>query len=141
MTVLTIPDAEQIVGKLLREHPDVMAINARVASRLPTSFKTPWVRVTQLDAINVTNGPVEYLIEFFLQFDCYAGEGNQNPQLEASSLSRIVRAVLHGMPQADIQDVVVTQVIFTSHARIPDESMEPARERYVLDAEVRLHLA
>ena len=139
MTVEVIPDAEQIVIQHLREHPDVVATNARVSSKTPTTFKSPWVRVTQLDAANVTNSPVEHLVNYFLQFDCYAGEGTQNPQLEASQISRIVRSVLHAMPQAEIAGVVVTQVIFTSHARIPDEVMEPRRERYVLYCEARMH--
>jgi len=140
MSVVTIPDAEQIVGQYLRTSPDVMAMDARVASKLPTSFVKPWVRITQLDATNVTNGPVEHLVNYYLQLDCYAGEGTQTPQLQASDLSRTVRALLHALPQVDIDGVVVTHVAFTSHARIPDTTMEPARERYVLDAEIRMHL-
>lgn len=137
--VKTIPDAERIVGDYLRGHPDVMALDARVSSRLPTSFTRPWVRLTQLDATNVTGGPVEHLVLYYLQLDCYAGETASNPQLEASDLSRAVRAVLFALGGKVVAGTTVSQVAFTSHARIPDDSMEPARERYVLDTEIRMH--
>ena len=141
MSVLaTIPDAPAILGKRLREHPDVMALDARVAGLLPTSFTKPWVKITQLDATNVTGGWPEHLIEFYVQFDCYAGSTPENAQAQASLLGRTIRAVLHDLTEQDIAGVVVTQVAFTGDARIPDEAFEPARERVVLDAEVRMHV-
>lgn len=135
-----IPDAPGIIGALLRQHPEVMALDARVAGKLPASFTKPWVKVTQLDATNVTGGQPEHLINFYLQFDCYAGSTADNAQAEASRLGRTIRAVLHNLTEQDIPEVVVTQVAFTGDARIPDEAFEPARERVVLDAEVRMHV-
>lgn len=141
MTVLVIlPDAPAIVGSRLRSHPDVMALDARVAGKLPSSFKKPWVKITQLDATNVTGGDPEHLINFYLQLDCYAGGTDENAQEQASVLGRTTRAVLHDLTEQEIDGVVVTQVIFTGDARIPDEAFEPARERVVLDAEVRMHV-
>jgi hypothetical protein len=141
MTVLTvIPDGPAIVGAQVRKHPDVVALDARVAAKLPASFTKPWVKITQLDATNVTGGQPEHLINFYLQFDCYAGSNADNAQEDASLLARTVRAVLHNLTEQDIDGVVVTHVAFTSNARIPDEAFEPARERVVLDAEVRMHV-
>ena len=141
MSVLVIiPDAPSIIGSQLRQHPDVMALEARVAGSIPRSFTKPWVKVTQIDATNVTGGQPEYLINYYLQFDCYAGAQADNAQEQASRLGRTIRAVLHSLTEQDIEGVVVTHVAFTSDARIPDEAFEPARERVVLDAEVRMHV-
>lgn len=139
-TLATIPDAPAIVGSQLRAHPDVVALDARVAGQLPKSFTKPWVKITQLDATNVTGGRPEHLINFYLQLDCYAGGTADNAQEQASVLGRTIRAVLHDLTERDIDGVVVTQVAFTGDARIPDEAFEPARERVVLDAEVRIHV-
>jgi hypothetical protein len=141
MTALAlIPDAPAIIGNRLREHPAVMALDVRVAGKLPASFTKPWVKITQLDATNVTGGQPEHLISFYLQFDCYAGSTADNAQAQASLLGRTIRAVLHDLTEQDIDGVVVTHVAFTSDARIPDEAFEPARERVVLDAELRMHV-
>ena len=141
MTALAvIPDAPAIIGSILRNHPDVMDLDARVAGQIPKSFTKPWVKVTQLDATNVTGGQPEHLIEYYLQFDCYAGGTADNAQEQASLIGRTIRAVLHDLTEQDIDGVVVTHVAFTSDARIPDEAFEPARERVVLDADVRMHV-
>ena len=141
MSVLAlIPDAPAIIGGRLREHPDVSALDARVAGSIPKSFTKPWVKVTQLDATNVTGGDPEHLMEYYLQFDCYAGGEAANAQEQASRLGRTIRAVLHDLTEQDIDEVVVTRVAFTGDARVPDEAFEPARERVVLDAEVRMHV-
>jgi len=137
MSATVIPDAEKFVGEFLRSHPDIVLLDARVAGRLPTAFVKPWVKVQQIDATSRT-GSVEHLINYLLQFDCYAGEGD-NGQAQASLLSRTVRSILHGMQDQVIDGVTVSQVTFTSHARIPDEAFEPWRERYIIDAEVTAH--
>jgi hypothetical protein len=141
MTALAlIPDAPAILGVRLREHPAVIELGARVAGQIPKSFTKPWVKVTQLDALNVTGGQPEHLISFLIQFDCYAGSEANNAQAQASLLGRTIRAVLHDLTEQDIDGVVITSVGFTSDARIPDEAFEPARERVVLDADVRMHV-
>jgi|SRR3954469_14790113 hypothetical protein len=140
-TLVLIPDGPAIIGGRLREHPAVMELDARVAGRLPTNFTKPWVKITQLDATNVTRGQPEHLISYYLQFDCYAGGAADNGQAEASLLARTIRAVLHDLTDQDIDGVTVVDVAFTSHARIPDEAFEPARERIVLDAEIRMHVS
>lgn len=138
-TLALIPDAPAIIGVRLREHPAVIQLGARVAGQIPKSFTQPWVKVTQLDALNVTGGRPEHLISFLLQFDCYAGSAADNAQEQASLLGRTIRAVLHDLADQSIDGVVVTEVTFTSDARIPDEAFEPARERVVLDADLRMH--
>jgi hypothetical protein len=141
VTLVTIPDTQAVVTKYLNDHPDVQALDARAATKLPSEESKqsrPVVRVTQLDATEVSSG-VEHLINVYFQFDCYAGGGASNTTVQASLLSRTIRAVLKSM-QGTVQDgVVVTNVAFTGHASIPDEAFTPWRERFVLDAEIHCH--
>lgn len=137
-----IPFAEEIVSTYLRQHENVEALDARVAGQTPPNQSRPWVRVTLLDAANVSStAQAEHLVDFMLQLDCYAGkvatEAHEG-QAEASLLARTVRAALVEMPGADL-DAIVTSVTFSGMARIPDPSFEPARERVVLTASVVAH--
>lgn len=143
MTALPVlPDCEALIGGWLREHPDIVAMDALVAGRTPTSTIRPWVRVTQLDATDSRRSRVEYLVDYLLQLDCFAGEISTEAhvaQAEASRLARTVRAVLKDREGQAGDGVVVTRVQFTGHARLPDGTLEPARERVVLTAEVMMH--
>lgn len=131
-----IPAGAQIVGDYLRSHGAVAAITGEVVSKTPDTTSQPWVRIHQLDAANARNLPVDHLITFFLQLDCYAGADNDID--EAELLARTVRAALDDMPNFS-HAAVVSSVKFTGMPRLPDEDFEPARERYVLDAMVVMH--
>lgn len=143
MTVPTIIDSEKVIGAYLRDHPYLTALDARVAPRTPSSQVKPWVRVTQLDATDV--GGVERLIDYLIQFDCYAGKAAMDEfggQAEASLLARSVRAALKdARGQILDEEAVVTSVRFEGMPRIPDADFEPARERYVLTAAIHMHSA
>jgi hypothetical protein len=137
-----LPDAEQVVGTYLREHPDLVALGANVAGRTPSSMARPWVRLTQLDAPKTVGSRPEHLIHFLLQLDAYAGDvamRDHSGQAEASLLARTVRAALVAMPDETFDTVVVTDATVVSMPRIPDTTSEPARERYVITAIVRMH--
>jgi hypothetical protein len=141
MTVVTIPDAQAVVTKCLNDSPDVQALDARAATKLPSEQSKqvkPVVKVTQLDATESSFG-VEHLVNFYYQFDCYAGGGDANSPVQASKLSRTVRAVLKSLQGTVQSGVTITDVAFTGHASIPDEAFTPWRERFVLDAEIRCH--
>lgn len=140
MSILTDTDFEKVVGTYLRDHPEISALDARIASAIPTNFTRPWIKLNQLDASNVTNAQPEHVIEYYLQFDCYAGSGDANAREAASAIARTVRSVLKQAEGDMIDNVVVTQVTFTSHTRLPDTAFDPARERYVLDALLRCHV-
>jgi hypothetical protein len=43
VTVTLLPDAEAILGGLLRNHADIVALDARVAGRTPSDAALPWV--------------------------------------------------------------------------------------------------
>lgn len=141
MTLATLPDVESLVGSWLTSHPDIAAMNARVAARTPDSMTRPWVRITLLVADDVARG-LDYLVDFTLQLDCYAGSTAMaafTGRLEAWLLASRVRAVLRSKEGTVADGVVVSRVAVPGHARLPDTAYEPARERYVLTTDILLH--
>jgi hypothetical protein len=142
VSIQIIPDAEALIGAWLREHADLEALGARVAGRTPNSTTMPWIRVTQLDATPITRARTEHVIDYMIQLDCYAGKQATDDftgQAEASTLARTARAVLKALEGTVADGVTVSRVRFTTHLRAPDMDMEPARERYVLTAEILMH--
>jgi hypothetical protein len=136
-----IPDAERILGAYLDGHTDLIALGARVAGSTPPSHVDPWVRVVQLDALDRTG--VEHLIDYLMQFDCFAGDDATRAhaaQREASDLARTVRAALKAAQGQTLESVVICDVRFTGMLRNPDTAAaEPARERWVLTASISMH--
>ena len=140
MSATTILDLERVTGNYLRAHPDVTALDARVSGQLPATFTRPWVRVTQIDALNATdNLRVEHLVSYLLQYDCYAGAETDNAQAQASQLGRTVRAALIDMQDQTIDGAVITGCAVRSDPRLPDLAFDPPRERRVLTVEIWAH--
>lgn len=131
-----IADLEKIAADYLRANAGVHVLTTRVVSKTPDTTSTAWVRTTTLDARDEVMSGLDYLITYLLQFDCYAGATGGKP--EASELARTVRSVLKAMP--GVRDgVVVSRVAFTGHIRIPDTALEPARERFIVTAQITAH--
>jgi len=144
MSLPVIPDVEVLAGAWLREHPDIQAFDARVAGRTPSpaAQRKPWIRLTQFDANDDEVASIEHLIDYLLQLDCYAGEDAMKAhtgQAEASALARAARAVLKAQQGRARDGVVISKVTFQGMPRIPDADFEPARERVILTATIRLH--
>jgi hypothetical protein len=137
VTAALIPDAEVILGRYLREHPAVKALNARVVTKPPSETQLPWVRVVQHDALAVGGSRSERLIEWFGTFDCFAGQSGDEDL--ASRLVRTVRAALNELHDVAPVGAVVNGVSFISCPRQEDDSFEPAMARYPLSAIVWLH--
>jgi Protein of unknown function (DUF3168) len=141
----TIPDSEKIVGDYLRTHAAVVATGARITGRTPEDRATPWVRLTQLDASNQVELPVDRLITYLIQLDCYAGaaglDGSQ--QKQASLVARTVRDALDDLNETNTilgGTAIITRVRFANGPfRSPDTVFEPARERFILDTLVTMH--
>lgn len=140
MSLALIPDCERLIGSWLRDHPDIEALQAKVAGTVPSDTKLPFVRVTQLDD-RAVDEISDRLIEYMVQLDCYAGSTaqlNHQGQAEASTLSRTVRAALLDM--VGVRDgATVTGVRFVSNPRVPDAAFEPARERFIRTVIVWAH--
>lgn len=134
-----VPYAEKIVSDYLRADEDLEAIvGRRVVGKTPSSTDEPWVRYTQLDGTAVGGSRSDHLIEFYFQFDAYAGAEGGQP--EANALARALRAALVAMPDAGVDDATVTGVDVKGMSRLPDVDVdEPARERFVLTATVWMH--
>lgn len=136
-----IPNGEKVIADYLREHDDVAAIvGRRVVSKTPENTDSPWVRYTQIDA--PSTGSPHHLIEFYFQFDCYAGKDGGQP--EASLLARTVCTALAEIDGEDYQadGAVVKGVRPNAGLRNPDsDPFTPARERFVSTALVWMHAA
>lgn len=132
---MTIPYFEKVVSDYLREDAALAALGVRVVGKTPSSTTEPWIRVTQLDARSDHRS--DHLVEFYAQFDCYAGAVGGQP--EANDLARATREALVAMPGTH-DGSVVSGVEIRGHARIPDlEVDEPQRERFVISAVVWMH--
>lgn len=131
-----IPDIERIVSRYLREHPDIVELDARVVGKTPADTDRPWIRVMQIADVAVGNHRADHLIQFTVQLDCYAGKAGGQP--EAAALNRRVRAALRDLP--GVRDGgVVTGVSPGSATRLPDRDFEDDRERFVRTITVWAH--
>jgi hypothetical protein len=128
-----IPDGEAVVTAYLKQQTD-----QRVVGRTPDNRSAPWVRITLIDAPSAASSHPDHLIAFLFQFDCYAGDREEGGQAEASSLVRSVRAALIDM-EGQFGEATVNGARIVSMPRVPDTSIEPARERFVLTARVYMH--
>jgi methionine synthase I (cobalamin-dependent) len=127
MSLTLIPDIEKVCADYLRAHADVVALNTRIRVTTPPDKSTSWVLITKIDAPQV-NHP-DHLVQFMVQFDCYAGATGGVP--EVNTLERTVRAVLGTLPNAGVQ--------ILGGPRQVDTGMEPARDRVILTAYIWAH--
>lgn len=144
MSLTTIPNIEALLATWLGDHAEIVALDARVAGTLPKteSMTRPWVRVTLLDPQDSSRSSIEYLMNYMVQLDCYAGATAMRThvgQQEAWDLVSTVRAILKDRRGMAGNGVVVTDVRFPGMSRIPDTDFDPARERYILTAEIMVH--
>lgn len=132
-------NSEAVVAELLKQDTDVVAIaGTRIVSQTPSTTENPWVRVTLIDPQNRTRiNRVERLVGYYLQIDCYAGNGDG--QADAFALAKAVRNALVTAPDREVDGVVVTDAEPLSMPRIPDTDFAPARQRYILDLILTMH--
>jgi hypothetical protein len=123
-------DIEAIVTAYLK--PEVADL-ADVTGNTPENIDRAWVRVRHIGTAAAGNRDVDAFNAYHLQFDCYAGTPGPEGQGEASAIYRAVRAALTLMPE---EVAGVTAVRFVNALRLPDESLKPPRQRYILDARV-----
>lgn len=142
MSLTLTPNIEALIGGWLRTNPAITLLAAHVGGRTPDNAMRPWIRVTLLAARDNSTAKREHLIEYTVQLDCFAGKTAMDAysgQAEAWALKANARAILAAIEGQAIDGIVVSEVRFTGDARLPDTTMEPARERYVLTVAVRAH--
>lgn len=139
MSATEILNAVAVVRSYLLEQDAVTAlVGSRISHKSPGTFNDQWVRITQLDATNETGSrEVEHLVAYYLQIDSYAGDDNKFT--EAFDLAAAVRSALVDITKADLDGAVATDSGFTSMPSVPDQDLKPARERFILDAEIFMH--
>lgn len=129
---------EKLVAEYLRDDNAVAAlVGRRIVGKTPDSLSEPWVRLTMLDDPQDPDSAHDHLREFYLQLDCYAGATGGQP--EAYSLKEAVRVAIVAIDQADHEGATVTEGRVRGAARIPDDDIEPARERFIVTATVKAH--
>lgn len=128
-----IVDIEALTATYLREND----FRARNTPPDETHRAESWVEIHLINAPSDDVIPVDYLVGFLVDFNCYAGQNGGQP--EAKALVSSVRSALSLMRTTSFDDAVVTSVKFVSMPRVPDTEMEPARERYILTARIVAH--
>lgn len=123
-------DAERLAVAWLAADPDV---GARVSTLHPSSLEEPWVLVRLIDDRPDPSTSALAVGTAYLQVDCYAGTGGS--QATARDLARAARARLHAMDGAHDQGVVYA-VTGLSIRPQPDTDMNPAGERFIVEAQV-----
>lgn len=135
------PDTEKLIGDYLRGESDITdLVGQRVSGKHPRNTDTPWVKVTHISDEAITTRPL-HVYEVRLQFDCYGGDDDATAHEEASELARTLRQVLSEAPDATHTGAVISNVTYGPMSRVPDETFEPTRERFVLDAIFNIHEA
>lgn len=128
-----IPDAEAVINSYLAEVLDVEAIGTST----PTDLSRPWVRTVLINGPKEGKSTPVHLIPFHMQFDCFAGEG-RNKRAEASDLARELWSALEGL-EGTREGGTITGVGFLGIKPMPDTSIDPQRERFVVEATVHMH--
>lgn len=126
-------DVEKLLATYLKAET-----GERVVGEIPSSTGAPWILIRQFDADDRTR-PTDRLNCHFLQLDCYPSENGPAGQGEASALGIEVRDLLLAMPTENFTGAVVTSVVVRGPRRIPDTGFSPARQRYILEAEIYVH--
>lgn len=129
------PDIEEILTTYLKADAATASITQRIVGKTPTATDTPWVRMTRLDAGD--GGVPDHLIDFLVQFDCYAGKSNDRGEVD--QLAATVRAALKRAKYSSHDGAVITKATIVGDARVPDDELKPARERVILTATVWAH--
>lgn len=135
-----LPDVEIIVGSHLRNTGAVTALTTRIGTRTPPSIAGQFVKITALDEQQTPTSKALHLIRAIVQIDCYGSSNQDSAHAEASLLARTIREAIVAMPAATHTGAVVTSAK-ASQRRLPDTTLDPARERYIVTATLHLHPA
>jgi hypothetical protein len=133
---VTIPSAENVVIGYLNGE-----LSTRVLAETPSKTQEPWIRVGLLDDPSVEGPHIDRTIRALMQIDCYAGRDAHGAITIADQDRRLVREALRVMPQADVAGAVVSSTKVLNSTRIPDQSFEPAMQRYAMTVEIVMRAA
>lgn len=127
-------DGEKLLSNFLRTHASIVAEDTRIVGRTPGQTDDSWVMVTQLGGGQTDMA--DHLIDCYFQIDCYAGKAGGQP--EANSLAAAVRTALRDVAGTH-SGGVASPAWINDQSRVPDEDLEPIRERVILTVSVPIH--
>lgn len=133
-----LPDPELVLSAYLRAHADVLALVDKIGTHTPAKIDEPWVRILLLANPPDRTSRALHLSTALIQLDCYAGAERAGAQAQASLLARTVQDAIQDMPDTTHDGAVVTKAT-ASVRRLPDTSIEPERERFIVEAAITLH--
>jgi hypothetical protein len=133
-----LPDPELVLSAYLRAHHGVTALVDEIGTQTPKKINEPWIRLVLIDGVGDRTSPALHLATALLQLDCYAGAERTGAQAQASLIARTVQHAIQAMPTVAHDGAVVTKAT-ASWRRLPDTSIEPQRERYIVEATITLH--
>lgn len=136
MTVVLVPDVEQLVSGFLRDQPEVADLVAdRVYTEIPTlkantaEWRWPLMRVTRFGGRPAFT-PL-HLDAAEMQFDCFGG-----PKRTAWVIAETCRYLLDRRLPGGHDEGVVTGVDIGRLSWAPDGTFTPAKPRYLFTATV-----
>lgn len=134
MSLVLLPDAEQLVVAFLLDQPEITElVDDRVFTAIPKKPVWPLLLVRRVAGAPVTHRPL-HLDRPTLQFDAYGGT-----KKFAYTLAATTRAVIAERIVGAHDAGVVTAVEFGPLSWLPDTTETPARPRYISDADLFTH--
>lgn len=133
MPLLIGPDLEAAVIAGLKATAAWTAVvpAGRLATRLPTDPTLPYVTVRQMGG----RAPATVWVDGSLfQFEVWAASSAQ-----ASQVARTLRATLQELHNTTQAGVVLSVDARSTPFSMPDDSYTPARDRYILEADIVGH--
>lgn len=134
MSVVLLPDAEQLLSGFLRDQDEIADIVAeRVYTAIPKSAVFPLLLVRRITGAPRLSRPL-HLDQAGLQLDAYGGS-----KKTAHTLIETARAVIAARIIGTHDFGVVTSYAFGPMSWLPDPAETPARARYVADVDLFIH--
>lgn len=134
------PDALAVAVAYLDGHEDIGGAGVTVGVGTPDSLEGPWVDVALIHAASTDGGITNHHIAAYLQFDCYAGE-DDNDSTIAGGLAATVVEALRVANTATHEDAVVTGAESSWHHAPDTTRADPPLERFIVESIVWMRSA
>jgi hypothetical protein len=127
-------NAERLVADFLRAHPETSSLRFVAETPDKDHRGEGWVQIQVIDGPQ--QDAADHLVDWLIQFDCYAGKDGGVP--EAIAMGAAVRKALQDI-QGKHDRGVASRAMVMDGPRGLDTDFEPARERKILTASIPMH--
>lgn len=134
MTVVLLPDIEQLLSQFLRDQDEVAdLVDDRIYTVLPKDKTFPLIRIHRYSGAPAFSRPL-HLDQALVQVDCWGG----NKKL-AWEIAETCRAVCAERLVGSHDEGCVTSVTFGELSDQPDGTFDPPRPRFLFSMTVTAH--